>query len=142
MTGKVIQMIRTPRNWVTPLGLESSKRDWAAKLVESGVDKWSARATLWQSLLHSSVPCGRRQARPKKRWEQDVADYVFKIIADLGVRRFDIEPLAGSNCELVGDLVEAQAPLGKLRAPLWKLRLPCGGADIVLGTQDTGHGNP
>ena len=64
------------------------------------------------------------------------------IIADLGVRRFDIEPLAGSNCELVGDLVEAQAPLGKLRAPLWKLRLPCGGADILLGTQDTGYGNP
>ena len=46
--------------------------------MESGADKWSGRATLWQPLLHSSSSRGRVQARPKKRWEQDFADYVAK----------------------------------------------------------------
>ncbi len=54
------------------------KWQWAAKLMESGAEKWSTRATLWQPLLHSCCPRGRKQARPKKRWEHDLADYVEK----------------------------------------------------------------
>ena len=60
------------------IGRKRKKWVWAANLMEKGVAKWSAIATLWQPLLHSSVPRGRRQARPKKRWEQDLVDYVAK----------------------------------------------------------------
>ena len=49
---------------------------WAAKLVNEGSDKWSNVATAWQPLVHSSRPCGRRQARPRERWEQDFVDYI------------------------------------------------------------------
>ena len=52
------------------------KWQWAAKLVQNEVHKWSSSATLWQPLTHSSVECGRKQARPKKRWEQDFIDYM------------------------------------------------------------------
>ena len=35
-------------------------------------------------MLHSSVPRGRRQARPKKRWDQDFVDYVEKVFPQQG----------------------------------------------------------
>ncbi len=49
---------------------------WAAKVAAVDNQKWSAVATWWQPLLHSSCQRGRRQARPKKRWEQDFIDYL------------------------------------------------------------------
>ena len=52
------------------------KWTWAAKLLEHGDRKWSSIATMWQPLLHASGPCGRRQARPKRRWEQDFLEYL------------------------------------------------------------------
>ena len=52
------------------------KWTWAAKLLERGNRKWSSIATMWQPLLHGSGPCGRRQARPKRRWEQDFLEYL------------------------------------------------------------------
>ena len=55
---------------------KKKKWQWAAKLMKDDADKWSVRATLWQPLLHSSAPRGRKQARPKKRWEQDFVDYL------------------------------------------------------------------
>ncbi len=52
------------------------KWQWAAELFDKDNNKWSAVTTKWQPLLHSSCPCGRRQARPKRRWEQDFIDYL------------------------------------------------------------------
>ena len=52
------------------------KWKWAAKLADAENSKWSAVATMWQPLLHSRFPCGRLQARPKKRWEQDIVDFL------------------------------------------------------------------
>ena len=49
---------------------------WAAKLLDKDNHKWSAVATKWQPLLHTDGPCGRRHARPKRRWEQDFVDYL------------------------------------------------------------------
>ena len=49
------------------------KAAWAAKL-ERQPDKWSARATLWCPLLHSSSKRGRPQAHPCKRWSDDFKD--------------------------------------------------------------------
>ena len=41
------------------------KWQWAAKLLGEGPGKWSVKATLWQPLVHSNIPRGRRQARSK-----------------------------------------------------------------------------
>ena len=49
---------------------------WAAKLLDNENQKWSAVATKWQPLLHGSGLRGRRQARPKRRWEQDFVEYL------------------------------------------------------------------
>ena len=66
------------------------KWKWAGELMEGKIDKWSSRATLWQPLLHSSSAQGRKQARPKKRWEQEFADYVEKIFPETGKRWQDL----------------------------------------------------
>ena len=52
------------------------KWKWAGKLASNDAHKWSATATLWQPLLHSTSWCGRAQARPKKRWEQDILEHL------------------------------------------------------------------
>ena len=54
------------------------KRKWqfAGKLLEASNEKWSAAATKWHPLIHSNYLCGRRQARPKRRWEQDFVEYL------------------------------------------------------------------
>ena len=49
---------------------------WAAKLATRDVDKWSAISTRWQPLIHTRGPRGRAQARPRKRWDQDIVDYL------------------------------------------------------------------
>ena len=69
---------------------KSRKWSWAAKLMEGNTDKWSTMATLWQPLLHSSVSRGRRQARPKKRWDQEFVDYVEKAFPQQGKRWQDL----------------------------------------------------
>ena len=61
---------------------KARKWRWAAALLQSENSKWSAKATLWQPELHSSALRGRRQARPKKRWEQDFVDYIRNILPE------------------------------------------------------------
>lgn len=51
---------------------------WAGKLATRDAEKWSATATLWQPLLHSSQPRGRPRARPRKRWEQDIVSFLVQ----------------------------------------------------------------
>ena len=60
------------------------KWKWAAQLMDNAANKWSAIATQWQPLLHSSHPRCRRPARPKKRWEQDLVDYIKKVLPESG----------------------------------------------------------
>jgi hypothetical protein len=52
------------------------KWKWALRLANTAHDKWSVAATKWQPLVHSKYLCGRRQARPKRRWEQDFVDFL------------------------------------------------------------------
>ena len=33
-------------------------------------------------MIHSFAPCGRRQARPRKRWDQDYTDYIHAAAPD------------------------------------------------------------
>ena len=49
---------------------------WACKLVTEDAEKWSCIATTWQPRFHSSLPCGRAQSRPRKRWDQDIVDFL------------------------------------------------------------------
>ena len=49
---------------------------WAQKLADASNSKWSATATQWQPILHTRNRCGRRQARPKRRWEQDFVEFL------------------------------------------------------------------
>ena len=50
--------------------------NWARKLVNEDSHKWSAIATKWQPPLHSRQPSGRLQSRPRKRWEQDLVEFL------------------------------------------------------------------
>ena len=47
---------------------------WAGKVATKDREKWSGVATQWMPLLHSSELRGRAQARPRKRWEQDLVE--------------------------------------------------------------------
>ena len=49
---------------------------WAGKVATKDRDKWSGVATQWLPLLHSSELRGRAQARPRKRWEQDLVEFL------------------------------------------------------------------
>ena len=48
---------------------------WAGRLMTTDAHKWSAAATLWNPGKHSSRPCGHKQARPRRRWDQEIAEY-------------------------------------------------------------------
>ena len=50
--------------------------EMGAEVLDKSNNKRSSVATKWKPLVHSSYLCGRRQARPKKRWEQDFTDYL------------------------------------------------------------------
>ena len=65
-------------NWVATW--RSRKWKWAAQVAAESNRKWSAVATRWQPLLHSKCQCGRRQARPKKRWDQDFVEYLERAL--------------------------------------------------------------
>ena len=58
------------------------KWKWAAELGDTNNLKWSATSTKWQPLVHSGGPCARRQARPKKRWDQDLVDFLRHELPD------------------------------------------------------------
>ena len=60
---------------------------WALKLADPESSKWSAVATKWHPPLHSGTTCGRRQARPKKRWDQDIVDYLARVQPELSALR-------------------------------------------------------
>ena len=49
---------------------------WAGKLFTKDETKWSAIATRWQPLLHTRSQKGRQQGRPRKRWDQDIENYL------------------------------------------------------------------
>ena len=60
------------------------KWKWAHHLLTDDRNKWSNVATIWQPLLHSSCPRARKQARPKKRWETEVEEFLKEKFLDEG----------------------------------------------------------
>jgi len=60
------------------------KWQWASRLLDPDSQRWSTVATKWQPLIHSSSVCGRRQARPRKRWDQDFVEYLTAVWPDVG----------------------------------------------------------
>ena len=49
------------------------------------MNKWSAISTRWQPLIHTKGPKGRAQARPRKRWEQDIVEYLAQALPVAGI---------------------------------------------------------
>ena len=50
--------------------------DLGWKAGSKGCRKVERCCSQWNPLLHSSQPRGRVQARPRKRWEQDLVDFL------------------------------------------------------------------
>ena len=71
---------------------KTRKRQWAAKLMAEGTDKWSSTATLWRPSVHSSSRLGRRQARPKRRWDQNFVEYIASAMPDNHWQEFAKDP--------------------------------------------------
>ena len=57
---------------------------WAQQLLEQGHGKRSQVATLWQPQLHTARQTARKKERPKRRWAQDLDDFVHKAFPDEG----------------------------------------------------------
>jgi len=60
------------------------KWKWAQQLFEQEYGKWSQVATLWQPQLHTARQTERKKARPKRRWAQDLDDFVHKELPEEG----------------------------------------------------------
>ena len=52
---------------------------WARKVVTDGRKKWSNTALQWNPQLHASRYSARAQARPKKKWTDDVQGYLSNL---------------------------------------------------------------
>ena len=52
---------------------------WASKVVTDGSKKWSNTSLHWSPQLHTSRVSVRAQARPKKRWTDDVQGYLDEL---------------------------------------------------------------
>jgi len=48
---------------------------WAGSLVRNNKHKWTYAALQWNPLLHTKCSVKRRQARPCKRWEDDLVSF-------------------------------------------------------------------
>ena len=70
------------KEWIT--SWRERQWAWACKLMTADAAKWSAVATHWEPLLHSSRPRGRAPSRPRKRWDQDIIDYLEERFPNSG----------------------------------------------------------
>ena len=52
---------------------------WAQRVITDGCKKWSSTALQWCPQLHTSKSGCRAQARPKKRWTDDVQGYLSDL---------------------------------------------------------------
>lgn len=53
---------------------------WAMRIANQDVERWSSMASRWDPQIHDERPCQRNQARPRKRWEDDI-NTLLKLIA-------------------------------------------------------------
>ena len=49
---------------------------WAGKLMKPVLHKWSQKVLKWSPLLHGRRGVHRAQARPLKRWDTDLKDFL------------------------------------------------------------------
>ena len=56
----------------------SRRWQWAREVATHSPDRWTNQILMWQPLLHSKRYVGRRQARPKRRWDDDLQQYVHQ----------------------------------------------------------------
>ena len=56
--------------------MEMQAVEWARKVVTEGSQKWSNTSLNWCPQVHTSRSSARAQARPKKRWTDDIQGYL------------------------------------------------------------------
>ena len=55
---------------------------WAAKVATDTRDKWNLKAATWEPSLDRGYRARRRQARPQKRWSDDITEYLTNAYHD------------------------------------------------------------
>ena len=79
---------------------------WAGKLMQQGGGRWSQVVLDWQPNLHSSGGGSRAQARPRKRWEQDISIFVAAHFDDASVDWKSLATQSETWAELAGKFEE------------------------------------
>ena len=57
----------------------SRKWTWASRIANETRDKWSLKALLWDPTLDPRYSARRRQARPRRRWNDDIRQYAQQL---------------------------------------------------------------
>ena len=70
------------------------KWKWAYKLANKATDSWALRLAKWSPQLHGDRCRVRKQARPKRRWEDDINQF---LDTTLGTKRTDWHEIAQCN---------------------------------------------
>ena len=52
---------------------------WAQRVATEKNDKWTLRALLWEPVLDRRFHARRQQARPRKRWIDDITNYLTTV---------------------------------------------------------------
>ena len=54
----------------------SRKWTWASRIANDSRNKWGLKALLWDPTLDSRYNTRRRQARPRRRWIDDITQHI------------------------------------------------------------------
>ena len=49
---------------------------WAQRVAQQSHDRWSWLAAGWDPTVHDKRTCNRQQARPRKRWSDDITQFL------------------------------------------------------------------
>ena len=52
---------------------------WAQRITTDSSEKWTFRAMMWQPAFDSRFKARRQQARPCKRWTDDISNYLTSL---------------------------------------------------------------
>ena len=46
------------------------------RVANQSQDRWSWKVSSWEPILHDNRPCKRHNCRPRKRWDEDLMNFV------------------------------------------------------------------
>ena len=74
---------------------DSQKMKWklALRIATSPCERWLKKAAEWNPDLSSRYKTNRAIGRPRKRWEDDINDFLKQVLEE----KENEEPIEGSN---------------------------------------------